>query len=106
MDYMVAPLDFTEVTSGMLLDRGFPMMEIAAFDGSTAADTLFDYGDWFRQFGTLVTSSTNGVSPLGLTADYKPVADAMLKSGVIPIMILHAEYHQFIADSTLLSHSS
>jgi pimeloyl-ACP methyl ester carboxylesterase len=103
MDYLVAPLDFTEVTSGMLLDRGFQMMEIAAFDGSTAADTLFDYGDWFRQFGTLVTSSTNGVSPIGLTADYKPVADAMIKSGVIPIMILHAEYHKFIADSTLLS---
>lgn len=44
-----------------------------------------------------------GVSPLGLTADCKPVADAMLKSGVIPIMVLHAVYHQFIADSTLLS---
>lgn len=45
MDYLVAPLDFTEVTSGMLLDRGFPMMEIAAFDGSTAADTLFNFDD-------------------------------------------------------------
>ena len=49
----------------MLLHRGFPMMEITPFDGSTAADTLFDYGDWFRQFGTLVTSSSNGVSPKG-----------------------------------------
>jgi len=62
-----------------------------------------DCCDRFRQFGTLVTSSTNGVSPLRLTADYKPVADALIKSGVIPIMILHAEYHKFIADSTLLS---
>lgn len=79
------------------------MTIIAAFDGSTNADTLFDYGDWVRPFGTLVTSSTNGVSPIGLTADYKPVADAMLKSGVIPIMILHAEYHKFIADAALLS---
>jgi hypothetical protein len=31
------------------------------------------------------------------------VADAMLKSGVIPIMLLPKEYHKFIADSTLLS---
>ncbi|MGB6034877.1 MAG: hypothetical protein WBG42_01325 [Cryomorphaceae bacterium] len=30
MDYLMAPLDFTEVTSGILLDKGFPMMEIAA----------------------------------------------------------------------------
>ena len=64
MDYFIAPLDFTEVTTGLLLDRGFPMMEIAAFDGSTTADTLFDYGDWFRQFGTMVTSNTNVASPI------------------------------------------
>ena len=55
MDYFIAPLDFTEVTTGLLLDRGFPMMEIAAFDGSTNADTLFDYGDRFRRFGAIST---------------------------------------------------
>jgi hypothetical protein len=40
MDYLMAPLDFTEVSSGLLLDKGFPMMEIAAFDGTANADTL------------------------------------------------------------------
>lgn len=48
MDYLMAPLDFTEVTSGLLLDKGFPMMEIAAYDGTTSGDTLKEYGDWFR----------------------------------------------------------
>lgn len=103
MDYLVAPLDFTEVTSDILLDRGFPMMEISAFDGSVNSDTLFDYGDWFRQFGTMVTSKTSTISPIGVTADYKPAADAMLETGVSPIMVLHAEYHKFISDSTTLS---
>jgi len=103
MDYLMAPLDFTEVTSGLLLDKGFPMMEIAAFDGTTSGDTLKEYGDWFRQFGTMVTSKTGTASPIGVTADYKPMADSLLKSGVIPIMVLHAEYHKFISDSTTLS---
>ena len=103
MDYLMAPLDFTEVTSGLLLDKGFPMMEIAAFDGTSSGDTLKEYGDWFRQFGTMVTSKTGTTSPIGVTADYKPLADSLLKIGVIPIMVLHAEYHKFISDSTTLS---
>lgn len=103
MDYLMAPLDFTEVTSGLLLDKGFPMMEIAAYDGTPSGDTIKEYGDWFRQFGTMVTSKTGTTSPIGVTADYKPLADSLLKSGVIPIMVLHAEYHKFISDSTALS---
>ncbi|MGB6035089.1 MAG: hypothetical protein WBG42_02390, partial [Cryomorphaceae bacterium] len=103
MDYLMAPLDFTEVTSGLLLDKGFPMMEIAAFDGTNSGDTIKEYGDWFRQFGTMFTSKTGTISPIGVTADYKPLADSLLESGVIPIMVLHAEYHKFISDSTTLS---
>jgi len=103
MDYLMAPLDFTEVTSGILLDKGFPMMEIAAFDGTTSGDTLKEYGDWFRQFGTMVTSKTTVASPIGITDDYKPAADAMLKTGVIPIMVLHTAYHKFISNSVVLS---
>ena len=53
--YVFETLDLTPVTSGILLERGFPMMEIAAFDGSTNADTLFDYGDRFRRFGAIST---------------------------------------------------
>jgi len=103
MDYLMAPLDFTEVTSGILLDKGFPMMEIIAFDGTTSGDTLKEYGDWFRQFGTMVTSKTGSTSPIGITDDYKPLADSLLKGGIIPIMVLHAAYHKFISDSVVLS---
>ena len=78
-------------------------MEIAACDGTTNGDTIKEYGDWFRQFGTMVTSKTGTTSTIGVTADYKPLADSLLKSGVIPIMVLHAEYHKFISDSTALS---
>lgn len=48
MDYLIAPLDFSEVTSGLLLDRGFGMMNVEDFDDSSTSDTLFQYGDWFR----------------------------------------------------------
>ena len=48
MDYAIAHLDFTEVSSGLLLDRGFKMMHVEDFDRAITADTLFQYGDWFR----------------------------------------------------------
>ncbi|MFN2430585.1 MAG: hypothetical protein ABR574_11250, partial [Cryomorphaceae bacterium] len=51
----------------------------------------------------MVTSKTGTTSPIGVTADYKPLADSILKNDVIPIMVLHAEYHKFISDSTTLS---
>lgn len=45
MNHLMAPLDFTEVTSGLLLDRGFKMMNVEDFDGTSTADTLIQYGD-------------------------------------------------------------
>lgn len=80
MDYLIAPLDFTEVTSGLLLDRGFKMMNVEDFDGTSTADTLIQYGDWFRQYGTMVTSKVTPTSPLGTTGDWKPHADSLLKA--------------------------
>src|SRR5690554_1538122 len=103
MDYLIAPLDFTEVTSGVLLDRGFKMMNVEDFDGAATADTLIQYGDWFRQYGTMVTSKVTPTSALGETADWKPQTDTWLKSGVVPILILHAHYHKLLEDSVLLA---
>src|SRR5690554_6629887 len=51
MDYLIAPLDFTEVTSGLLLDRGFKMMNVEDFDGQMNIE----------QF----SPKENGDSPLG-----------------------------------------
>lgn len=51
MDYLIAPLDFSEVTSGLLLDRGFRMMNVEDFDGQMNIE----------QF----SPKENGDSPLG-----------------------------------------
>src|SRR5690554_5770947 len=71
MNYLIAPLDFTEVTSGLLLDRGFKMMNVEDFDGASTADTLTQYGDWFRQYGTMVTSKVTPVSTLYIASDWE-----------------------------------
>src|SRR5690554_1836188 len=71
MDYLIAPLDFTEVTSGVLLDRGFKMMNVEDFDGAATADTLIQYGDWFRQYGTMVTSKVTPTSALYIASDWE-----------------------------------
>lgn len=75
-------------------------MNVEDFDGTTAADTLTQYGDWFRQYGTMVTSK---VTPNKFTADWTPHADSLLKGGGIPIMVLHVQYHKFITVSVTLS---
>ena len=38
---------------------------------------------------------------LGTTSDWKPHADSLLKAGVVPLMVLHADYHKLLEDSVL-----
>lgn len=102
MDYIIAPLDFTEVTSGLFFDRGLQMMHVADFDGTSNADTLTQYSDWFRQYGTMVTSKVTSTSALGVTDDWRPQSDNLQKTDIMPIHILHANYHKLIEDSVLL----
>ena len=40
MDYLIAPLDFTEATSGILLERGFKMMNVEDFDAFQHFDLI------------------------------------------------------------------
>lgn len=51
----------------------------------------------------MATSKTVVTSPIHVTDNYKPTANTLLRSGVIPIMVLHAAYHKFISDSVALS---
>jgi len=51
----------------------------------------------------MVTSKTGVTSPIHVTDDYKPMANTLLRSGVISIVVLHAAYYKFISDSTALS---
>ncbi len=51
----------------------------------------------------MITSKVIPSSTLGQTADWKPYADSLLNTGVVPLMILHADYHKFLEDSVLLA---
>jgi len=57
----------------------------------------------FKQLSTMVTSKTGVTSPIHVTDDFKPMANTLLKTGVISIVVPHAAYYKFISDSTALS---
>ncbi|NEN25603.1 hypothetical protein G3O08_19095 [Cryomorpha ignava] len=46
-------LDFQEVSSGILFDRGTQLALPAGFDGSSSSDTLYSYDDWYLQYGAI-----------------------------------------------------
>ncbi len=101
--YLLQNLDFSGISSGILLERGFPMRNPAPYDGTQTADTLWNYADWFMLYGTLVTSVVDSTKRIGTTSDWKPETDSLYKAGTIPIMAMHLDYHKFIADSIQFS---
>jgi hypothetical protein len=77
-------------------------MDVAGYDGSSTADSITSYSDWFWQYTTMITSRV-APTQLGFTSDWKAAAETMLDSGTVPIMVLHAKSHKFLEDSAKLA---
>ena len=101
--YALENLDMTDVSSGILLERGFPMRNPAPYDGTLSADTLYSYNDWFFMYGTMVTSVIDPAQSIGTTADWKPETDSLFKSEIIPVRAMHLNYHKFLEDTVELA---
>lgn len=103
VDFILENLDMSPVTTDILIDAGFVMHDLNGLDGTSSADTLSSWDDWIASFMTLRTGVLTSISPIGEVADWEASADQLLESGVIPIMGIAADYHQFLEDSVLLS---
>jgi hypothetical protein len=98
-------LNFTEVTSGILFDRGAQTARPDGYDGSTNADTIFSFDDWWLQYAAMYTGKVNATNTLAAVGTWKPQALALVDSGVVPLMVMNVAYHRLISDSVLFFNS-
>lgn len=111
MEQLLGNLNFSEVTSNYLLDKGLQLEPIRIFDGHEITDgNLLN----INRFGRLYASMNNAVirsdgllpSP---TTSYRRRLKNLSDSDAIPIAILDVNYHQFKSyalDSNLISERS
>lgn len=95
-------LDFTEVTSGILFDRGAQTARPAGYDGSNNADTIFSFDDWWLQYAAMYTGNVNATNTLDSVGSWKPQALALVDSGIVPLMVMDVDYHRIKRDSALI----
>lgn len=67
-------LDFTEVTSGILFDRGAQTARPDGYDGSTSADTIFSFDDLWLQYAAMYTGNVAASNTLAAVSSWKPQA--------------------------------
>jgi hypothetical protein len=72
-------LDFTEVTSGILFDRGAQTARPDGYDGSTSADTIFSFDDWWLQYAAMYTGNVAAANTLAAVSTWKPQALALVE---------------------------
>jgi hypothetical protein len=94
-------LNFTDVTSGILYDRGIQTTHPTGYDGSTSSDSIFSFDDWWLQYAAMYTGNVAAANTLAALSTWKPQAVALVDSGIAPLMVMDVDYHRLIRDSTI-----
>ena len=64
LDHLFAPLDKSDITTGMLIDRAFRFTDVANHTGQGTDDTLFAYHRWYALYGTIGSGRIDSESGL------------------------------------------
>jgi hypothetical protein len=73
-------LNFTEVSSGILFDRGIQTAKPGGFNGTSSADTLFSFDDWWLQYAAMYTGNVAANNTLDAVGNWKP--QGLANSGI------------------------
>ena len=103
VSHIIAPLDKSDITSDLFLDKAFKSANVSRFDGTGNSDTTKNYSLWHRVYTTLATAELDGTNPIPSTNSWEPDVEDFKENQVIPLVALHFDYHQFITDSAQFS---
>ena len=95
LDNLFAPLDKSQVPTGLLAESALPLVPLDVFNG-TLTDSSRTTPDGFRYvYATLYTARVAGTQPLLNVQDYNTrtaTAEAAVGSGTIPVMVQRVSY--------------
>lgn len=95
LDNLFAPLDKSQVPTGLLAESALPLVPLDVFNG-TLTDSSRTTPDGFRYvYATLYTALVAGTQPLLSVQDYNArtsAAETAFGPGVIPVMVQRVNY--------------
>lgn len=105
-------LDVSEVTSGILYERGFPFVNFEPFKGGALDTVTANRLTFSLAYASLFSMAMDTVKRLPLPQRYMQKVDALAEreqADTIPLLILHQNYHRLKAharDSNLVTLSN
>lgn len=100
VDSILGNLDFTEVTSQVLYNKGFDMWNWAYYDGTMPSDSAaHSAGQWGWMQVQAVTSFLDSYDPLPDPSVYSDLMIGLTDEDPIPIATLWLDYHRIREDA-------
>ena len=104
IDSMFGSLDFTEVSSGLLMDRTIHFVDYTRYDGTLSDSNQVDYRTFLSLYASLYSAPLDtSQRPLPDLPSYKATAAAIQDNGEVPVGALLMEYQRI--DSLALEDS-
>lgn len=86
-------LNYSSVTTGLLLDKAIPTVSVGLFDGTINDSNEANMFKWRRAYGTLrraFIDSTEAFDSLGAVVQ---TMEGYLENGIVPIAIINYQYN-------------
>ncbi len=99
IDYVLDPLDLTQLSTHYLYEHTVPVFPLHRFDGTELHDTtLLDYSS-FDLFYHMLRDMALGTDTLPAPQLYRSVADSLESTDTIPIALVLHQYERFREDA-------
>jgi len=93
---LIEQLDLTDVTSGILYERGFPFVLMDPFKGKSNDTVQSNLMTFSLAYASLYSMALNAQARLPEPVAYTQWVDNLnSKSDTIPLMFLHVNYHRW-----------
>ena len=96
MTYIFENLDFSEVTTNLLLDRGMPFIKVDSFDGVQLREyNKLNITRFGLLYATIFGAALDTSALLPHPERYMRAKDSLELSDAIPLSVFHLDYHRF-----------
>lgn len=100
INHLFEQLDFTEVTTGLLLQRAIPVARVDSFSGtSLTAFNKMDVDQFGMLYATLFGAVLDSTALLPHPDAYMDVREALQPGDAVPLAVLNYNYHSFRDDA-------
>ena len=93
LDSCFKALDFTEVTTGLLINKALPTINVALYNGTLTDSNVANMFAWRRAYGTLRRAFIDSTAAYDTLGAVTATMETYLENRVVPIALLNYQYN-------------